>query len=488
MALYLEIGVVRIQEYICRTSGSDESPLRLRRGASRMVSQATQPNNFGQLGLQRNPETYDVDGVAHLFTSDPELDGKQLAVDCLHHLRESIPAAHLKASWCRVETYSEAMQQLRDSRDAAEGNSKDLGTISWLPPQADDALAKRCQTCAQGVAVSHEKVGGELNWLCQDCSKRNQYGTDTKNKSHSEKQTESAASPEDLAIHRIGKSIKPTLSRVANLQDLARLAPARGAKRNHLATIYADGNSVGALFEALTEPDKAQQASKILDNCVIQAVDQPFIEFISSHTNALTTEDGDLTLPGVLTTLGGDDVLLTVPASHGWWFAQSILSRFNDSARQKFQELDAGLTPPTLTAGLIFSHAKYPAEDVIGLASSAMRRAKALDGGGVSSIGWLDLTTDASSPHAECLTLSELATLSPLLGKIRATPNNQLQNIARLIRSAAQPDEVGLRDQLEEELARLGSQELLPESNSPTELLTLIGLANWWFMPEGEGS
>ena len=125
MGVYLDAGVIRIQEYLLRTSGADDRQLRKRRGASLMVADATSPDAFADLGLVPNTESYHVEGVAHLHAVAAE--GKDqtgqvpaLAEQAAQRLRNALPHAYLRVSWAVADSYATAHPLLAAARDRGE--------------------------------------------------------------------------------------------------------------------------------------------------------------------------------------------------------------------------------------------------------------------------------------------------------------------------------------------------------------------------------
>ena len=390
---YVDIGVVRIQEYINRTSGSDGHVLRRRRGASRMVADVTRVESViatfadetGALHeswqLGRNTETYDTEGVAHLKLvagASADRTVQEVVAVLLGQVRHGAPQAYLRASWAQAESYARALPLLKAAlrgEHPAEAGASDV-----LPPARDEVLSARCTSCGRAPA--------SLGEYCQDCVRREQLG--------SRGIDDATLSPQDEALVTLSNQW-PKIVQAGDLSKLARLpgrtAPGQGGsgKLNHLATIYADGNNVGALFRSISgDLDRAKVVSAALNRTTKSSGHAALADLLSAIYGPAPTP-GPYVLPGEVTTLAADDVLITVPASYGWRFVLTLVDSFNEAiARELGDSFNQSM--PSLTAGITFHHCKLPIEEAVSTAFGVMRQAKDACRGTQSAIGWADLT------------------------------------------------------------------------------------------------
>ncbi|BAK34156.1 hypothetical protein MLP_11420 [Microlunatus phosphovorus NM-1] len=450
MPAYIDVGVVRIQEYITRTSGAAEGQLRKRRGASRMVANAAAAS-YLDLGLEPNPESYHVEGVAHL-RSIGTLSGAEAADRAgaaIERMRAQLPYAYLRASWALADTYSTAFTLLDAARrgETAEGVS---GVLDYLPPPRDTPFSKRCKSCGLGEVITGD--------TCGDCRRRDQAGK--------AQTTSDAPTPEERVLAEVNHRAHLSLTAVTDLTGLARLPVDPHAKRNHLATIYADGNGVGKLFESIGDRTAAQTTSKDLDSAIRGAGRDALVSLLPYCR--------DKSLPAVVTVLAADDALITVPAQLGWTFTETLLTGFAQQV--------SGYESLSLTAGIVFSHVKSPIEAAISAADEAMRDAKRARHG-QAAIGWADLT----HPGGEDAKICDLAWLRDrrqVLDLVSGLPASQRSGWERIIAeaAAAEVDAADLMVFFRREFNRLGSV-LADLDLTLDEFQDMLDLARWWAPP-----
>ncbi|MDN5789582.1 MAG: hypothetical protein L0H25_01760 [Micrococcales bacterium] len=483
MKLYLDVGVTRIQEYIGRTAGADEGQLRRRRGASRMVTNATDAGNFAVLGWQPNDETYTAEGVAHLvrpMAAPTQAEcGIGLVEQVLIRLREALPHAYLEASWARAETYAEALNRLESARRLLGTPSLNMpdgrGALAWLPPVREDPYASRCGSC--GLAAAESAVTDRKSQpQCDDCILRDSQGrpAGARGPVGADRQT-----PEEQTLAAVSELVDAPLRPVRDLNQLGRLPRRAVEKKNHIATIYADGNNVGALFEGLS-PAQATRVSKALDASIKHAGRFALAQIHPSCDPAY--------LPGVVTTLAADDVLITVPASCGWAFAIHLVDAFNEemasAMSREMRDSDLGAAP-TLTAGVVFSHYKHPIEDAINAAETVMRSAKKATNGAAAAIGWADLTQTGTSEHSPSRPLQWFAGNRGLIDHVAGLAASQRQKWMRDISTAIQehvPDET-ITGFLSDEARRLGLRAPGLEQLPLDDVIALLQIVRWWTPP-----
>ena len=407
MTIYIDAGVVRIQEYINRTSGSDEAVLKKRRGASRMVAAATNAAALAKLckGLALNDETYQTEGVTHLKypiangedsderpscgSGDDSAQPNVHAVvrSLLQHMRDQLPAAHIEISWAEANRYVNALATLGPLRAGGSPKDENSGRVVSLPPTRDESASATCSSC--GISPAESDGTDEMGGTCTDCTLREKFGGES-----------SGASPQDEVISQLKVTGCESLRSPSDMRELSRLPEGDNEphKLNHLATVYADGNNVGALFQTLKENlAGAKDLSKALDDATKSSGREALEQLLETHA---TSGQGACVLPGQVTTLAADDVLITVPAAWGWQFVLTLVGTFNSTMNESMCKLTSQhkslpkKTTPSLTAGIVFHHEKSPIETAIREAFDVMRLAKDETRGQESAIGWLDVTAE----------------------------------------------------------------------------------------------
>lgn len=306
MAFYLDIGVVRIQEYILRTAGADEGQLRKRRGASQLISEATDTGCFAPFGFELNDETYDTEGVAHLRAARDLGDGveRSAVVDkCLASLRKKLPQAHLSASWADADSYADADREIKALR-GGKPSTGGVGLVEWVPPVREESRGLPCKGCGR----SPRRVKDN----CSDCAKRDDAGRRLARKVTPTTTLRSPASPEIRTMERMVRDSGVAVEAVADLGELARLNPWPTKKQNQLATIYADANNVGVTFDQV----ELLEDRKTLSNVLTGAIEAGADAALDLLREKLPAEKKGA-FPASVTVLAADDVLITVPAWAG---------------------------------------------------------------------------------------------------------------------------------------------------------------------------
>ena len=498
MTIYLNAGVVRTQEYIARTSGADDGQLRRRRGASQMITDATAAATFNPLGWQANHETYHVEGTVHLRRPGPQNPGTDisaLTAQVLTCLREALPMAHLEASWAVGATYSDVIQDLRDARAGVgtppEAWPANRGVLVWIPQVREDPFALRCNACGLGVVMDDPEESGDPT-LCRDCIERNNKGRRAHSKSGGV-QAPALATPAKRSLEAVSALVGQDLAPAQDLTALSQLPTAHLAKHNHLATIYADGNSIGTLFDRL-RPELAQSMSIALDTAITTAGHEA-VAAIQRHSRPGT-------LAAEVTTLAADDAVITVPACLGWPFVLELVQAFNDSmTRWGLENPGEVENLPSLTAGIVFSHVKHPIEDAITAAFEVLRGAKSAVSGKTSAISWADLTESGRSDNRRDVATTRARTTPwftdhrHLIEACAVLPNHQQHKWIRDITTAraANPplsDET-IVNHLTREARRLGID--LPDlhrddqTSALTDVIAAMSIARWWTSLDEQG-
>jgi hypothetical protein len=433
--VYIDVAFVRIQRYLARTP-----QLRTRRASSAGMKAATDSEmvaNRVLAGLAvANEQAGIADGVVNLCLSDPQYEGRedrvrQVVNTVFAYLRAEFPAAEFQAVSGTGESYLAAyVEEIAPKTERGE-------VFIALPALPEFPAVRSCALCRTDPGTEWEKFvtrnrGDETELVCADCSRR---------------------------LHRHGEpNIESTAQRVQTqlelddapdmLEDLAPLGPA-GIKRNHLATIYIDGNSVGQFFRdvvhvAADRPELQgvkRELSKNLANCTETALcwaTSAVAEAIEPGYNKM--------MPVVPHVLGGDDVLVSVPAGYAWPFVVRFLETFDAEASDLVMNLDSkyGLKviAPSASAGMVFARHSEPMYLLVDLVEERLRAAKTATAGRASSVDFLDLTTEGAQGTGDPpLALAHLTT---------PTTRDALDRLARLSGSLQTQLGQALRDHADE--------------------------------------
>ncbi len=387
--IFIDVGFIRIQRYLARTV-----KLRGRRAASAGLAYETDSERVAAAlpsGLaEANQEAGAADGVVNLKLRSPESDPvrRRQQVDTvmdetLALLRTLFPAAVLQAAWGSGEDYLTAYTREIGPRTARGEVRIDHPALPEFP------CARQCPLCRidPATASAHLPDRRESTLVCADCAAR------LARRDRSRRTTDSV---EEWLQHEIGADAAPDM-----LEDLVLLG-ARDAKRNHLVTVSIDGNAVGALFRALTEATAGDstlreirtQVSAGLKNCTREALGHGTLAVLEARSG----EPDPAVLPVVPHVLGGDDVLVSVPASYAWRFTLGYLDAFDALASELVADIrkrtGLELPLPSASAGMVFARHSEPMYLLVELAEERLRAAKRATGGQASSVDFLDLTVD----------------------------------------------------------------------------------------------
>ena len=425
MTWWVTVAAVRIHSWIQQTP-----KLSHMRGASRALSVHTTPKAVGVLdgfpSVEVKERESGVDGV--VVATAPHADtAAAYARALLGHLAHEIPGVQWESWWCEADSYVEAFSRSVDAFDGGVSRLRRFPALLEAGPVMS-CLMCRSEPAARDGGDAVTKVVGDddddaTTTQGAGCEVRKKEGTVDKGK----------PDPRDLRSQIPGKLAK-------DFAELARFggttpgssggALGRKESRNHLATVYADGNGMGAFFQALSSttlpvPELQGEAISALNTATLNAVaeaarkiaDDPDTAAIEPHF------------------VGGDDVLVSVPATYAWTFAAYLARYFealrgtlhgllakdlDDAARSGSLSLSKPLAKEVSTSstnenqcvpkdpravelaeridaislgiGMTFAHASYPFAEAEGAAETALKRAKVHATGQFSAIGWVDVT------------------------------------------------------------------------------------------------
>jgi hypothetical protein len=466
MPTYLDAAVVRIQPYIARTPD-----LGLRRGASWMITKATGNDavdawirETGARQVARNPEAGHADGVVALTVPDGTAAG--YATRLLMHLRTLIPAADLQAGWGQAATYLEFRgDQPRDGQ-----------SLRALSPVADFPLAKTCESCR---ADPCDRSSG----MCADCTARSSVAGHRRARPReaghgaADHQVD-ALGTERLVIDAVGQAVGRTLRPVGDMSDLAKLG-AESGNRNHVATIALDGNGMGGFFAALTGYEDTSIKQRISPE-ISAATRSALIS--AACAIAQGTDRSLAVIPHVL---GGDDLVVSVTADRAWPFTRVFLEGFAAAmgAAAERLALSGQLRQrlPSMSAGVVFAHAKFPYARAVHLAEDALRRAKRDTRGAEPAVSWLDVTTDGEAQPSWRITqtMDALSRQADVIAALSGISRSGRQALARLLALGTEEESraAALSWARRNEHPMVAT---LLETCSITEVRNLVALTRWW--------
>lgn len=491
MTWWATVAAVRIHGWIVRTP-----KLSHLRGASKALKQHTSPAEFKGLetsGLTVSAAYSSVDGVV-VGEAQTEAEARSFVIRAADQLGERLPGVQWEGWWCEADTYTAAFAKALEPGSGAR-------RLVRLPVLPDNGLVKSCLMCRSEPAAGLKQASGVLD-DDSDQAVREQ-GADCRARSAADKADRLASAGASLRAQLAGRPAEhfEELARKGGLTAAAQQSLGRKDSRNHLATIYADGNGMGAFFHALANttlklPTMHKSAIQTVNDCTAQAVlaaasvaapGEPSVAAVEPHF------------------VGGDDVLVSVPAPLAWAFVGELTRAFSEITEELRQLLEQDLrqdlaTPAATTlaelidgisisVGMTIAQATYPFIDAHDTAARALRQAKKSTGGRSAVIGWVDLTAqdslsgqsafliDAGQARAQ---LAPTAT-RPAVFKVAPSARAQLAAILRDRSAASVRDEVEGWAKRQRTLHGFGKdfvQELT--ATTPDQLSQDLSRARWW--------
>lgn len=162
--------------------------------------------------------------------------------------------------------------------------------------------------------------------------------------------------------------------------------------RNYVGVVYADGNAMGQVVQAIESPETSRQFSTIVDESIRQAcftaLSEGCWDEIEDVREAVELNLEIDPLPADILLLGGDDLLVALPADRALDFTMRIVDLFEHFTRDRIAELQdpevreffhAQLgrnTGFTISCGVAIVKSTYPFYPARDLAEQLMNHAK----------------------------------------------------------------------------------------------------------------
>lgn len=450
MPAYLDISIVRIQQYLTRTVD-----LRGFRGASAQVTRYTSAEHVdalvAALPARRNLEAGEIDGVVSLVVEEAGAS-LRVASEVVASLRRQLPAAYLTGVLGDGENYVVAYEAMKQMR--REGR-----LLIDSPPVAQFAVtASLCDRCRRWPSVA-PIVDVSENPLdrgargCSDCLMR--YTSRHHGRTDAER--------------RVRKKLS-TMGWEAEFPRDFRTLAADG----HLALIYADGNMVGDFI--------AQSiAAGISAPGLAETIHQNTLTALATAIRGAAGDHVDGNYPAIPHIIGGDDVQVSVPAHLAWAIAFRFARDFELLMTNWLETTGHSdrAAAPSMSVGLVFFHPTTPFVDVMDIAASQLKLAKRAVRGRKGSIAFVDLVDDGPDPpHSrQVIRVAQLNTFTKELTEVAAMTNSERALLREILRS----DPAG-REIVRERTEMAGSAVLTAVSAAPQGISVRdqLDIARWW--------
>ena len=168
-------------------------------------------------------------------------------------------------------------------------------------------------------------------------------------------------------------------------------------KKDYLALIYADANSMGSSFEKCKGLKEYQILAKTVDDAIYQAVCSAIAQQlkVKDHVPAGLQP----TFPFDILLMGGDDVLMAVPATVALDVALTIANVFEKEMGKHYPDKQY-----TLSVGVVIAPIKYPFRLLESLVTTTLKFAKD-DGEGKPRINFVTVAGSASETFTKVFDL-----------------------------------------------------------------------------------
>ncbi|WP_281901537.1 Cas10/Cmr2 second palm domain-containing protein [Phytohabitans aurantiacus] len=413
-----------------------------------------------------NEQAGQADGVVPLCLP-PQSDARIVAQEVFDYLHDRLPALDLAASWAAADSYVEAHRSWKNTPDPA-------AVARSGPPVADFPPLESCGQCRVDPGLRRSEIHEKEPWLCADCLQR--YHERYRSPGLRDGAVPVGAELDLLTRLGLGHSqVSADFAELAALGD-------EHSNGNHLATVFVDGNGIGALFDrviASGDPDAKARMSR--------AVSEATREALYEATAAVCEGQVGAKVPVIPHVVGGDDVLVSVVADRAWRFVASYLRAFSrllaaDSTVRPF--VTSGDDEETgASAGVVFAHSAFPFRRAVELADEAKDAAKRAYEGRLPALLWLDVTREGEQPpmHRQGWTLRDLERHDEAIRALRGVPPAGRSVLERLV----DIDDPALSSARIHEYARRldrGAviEPFLEDGVAAGRIADALALARWW--------
>ena len=168
----------------------------------------------------------------------------------------------------------------------------------------------------------------------------------------------------------------------------------RSSWRDYIGVVYADGNSMGKIIQAMDRPETFRQFSRIVDESIREACFTALSQISESEINkvreALKQYRRFDPLAADILLLGGDDLLVAVPADRALDFTLKVTNEFERLTQEKIAALQDAETQEffraefddrgfTISCGVAIAKSNHPFYLSLDLAEQLLKNAKRRD-------------------------------------------------------------------------------------------------------------
>lgn len=223
-------------------------------------------------------------------------------------------------------------------------------------------FSKECESCSSQPTITLTHDG---DWLCAACSIK---------RDNRDKKTGIWQEFNDF-LRRAGSGINENpIERSKNFTEIG-----QACYNNYLAIVYADGNAIGKFIREIDTEARFRDFAEIIDNSIKQACFGALAEVFHQD---LSGNDGKK-IPADLLLLGGDDLLVALPADKALYFAYTVSRAFELLTKTKFLQSEDTFFKDrlsgkgcTISLGVAVGKANHPFRVLLAQAEALLQEAK----------------------------------------------------------------------------------------------------------------
>ena len=231
------------------------------------------------------------------------------------------------------------------------------GRLRKAKPRTGSALLRECDSCsAAGVTKIWNDEGDNPEWICSQCWTKREYRDKSPTWDQLREKLASGSSfvrPKDF--HQLGL---------------------KSMRQGYVALVYIDGDSMGRLIRRIESPKQYRLFSDVVDSSLREAA----ADAVKSYALSARKERGDTVSCDILL-LGGDDLVMVVPADLALPMSISICRSFQRLTKKQFSKQDFFDKPTcenglTVSAGIAIFKDRQPFRVVFDQAEDLLKSAK----------------------------------------------------------------------------------------------------------------
>ncbi len=157
-----------------------------------------------------------------------------------------------------------------------------------------------------------------------------------------------------------------------------------GQENSDLGLVYADGNAMGKVVRKLNTPERSLAFSEMIDQSVQRACHRALAQVCGKDIAQLRRSNfANGKLRAEILLLGGDDLLVALPAERALAFAKLVMEEFQAETESHLNTLDPDLQkyfradrPFSLSCGVAIGRVTFPFALLLELAEDLLKEAK----------------------------------------------------------------------------------------------------------------